>query len=85
MQAMHSRVYSFLEETDLFFELQFGFRKQHSTSYALLINIEEIRHNLDKERFSFGVFVEIEKAFDTVNHKILLHYGIRDVANKWFA
>ena len=82
-------MYSFLEETDLFFDLQFGFRKQHSTSHALLSIIDEIRHNLDNNTFSCGVFVDLEKAFDTVNHKILLkkleHYGIRDVANRWFA
>ena len=88
-RAMHSRVYSFLEKTDLFFELQFGFRKQHSTSHALLSIVDEIRQNLDNNTFSCGVFVDLEKAFDTVNHKILLkkleHYGIRDVANRWFA
>ena len=59
-RAMHSRVYSFLEKTDLFFELQFGFRKQHSTSHAHLSIIDEIRHNLDNNTFSCGVFVDLE-------------------------
>ena len=68
-RAMHSRVYSFLEKTDLFFELQFGFRKQHSTSHTLLSIVDEIRQNLDNNTFSCGVFVDLEKAFDTVNHK----------------
>ena len=85
---MHSRVYSFLESSGLFFDLQFGFRNKHSTSHALLSILDEIWHNLDNNAFSCGVFVDLEKAFDTINHKILLkkleHYGIRNVANKWF-
>ena len=86
---MHSRVYGFFDSFDLFFDLQFGFRKQHSTSHALLSIIDEIRHNLDNNTFSCGVFVDLEKAFDTVNHNILLkkleHYVIRDVAKNWFS
>ena len=87
-RAMHSRVYAFFDNFGLFFDLQFGFRKQHSTSHALLSIIDEIRHNLDNNTFSCGIFVDLEKAFDTVNHNILLkkleHYGIRDVAKNWF-
>jgi len=87
-RAMHSRVYNFLESSGLIFDLQFGFRNKHSTSHALLSILDEIRQNLDSNSFSCGVFVDLEKAFDTVNHKILLkkleHYGIRSVANNWF-
>ena len=87
-RAMHRRVYNFLESTESLFTLQFGFRKKHSTSHALISIVEEIRQNLDNNCFSCGVFVDLEKAFDTVNHKILLkkleHYGIRNVANTWF-
>ena len=87
-RAMHSRVYNFLESSGLIFDLQFGFRKKHSTSHALLSILDEIRQNLDKNTFSCGVFVDLEKAFDTVNHNILLkkleHYGIRNIANRWF-
>ena len=50
--------------------------------------VEEIRQNLDNGIFSCGVFVDLEKAFDTVNHKNLLakldHYGVRSLANDWF-
>ena len=67
--------------------MQFGFRKKHSTEHALLSIIEEVRKNLDNGIYSCGVFVDLEKAFDTVNHQILLskldHYGIRDNALKW--
>ena len=50
--------------------------------------MEEIRENLDNKTFACGVFIDLEKAFDTVNHSILLgkleHYGIRGIANDWF-
>ena len=87
-RAMHSRVYNFLESSGLIYDLQFGFRKKHSTSHALLSILDEIRQTLDNNTFSCGVFVDLERAFDTVNHKILLkkleHYGIRNIANSWF-
>ena len=47
-----------------------------------------IRSALDNSNFACGIFIDLQKAFDTVNHKILLkkleHYGIRGVANNWF-
>jgi hypothetical protein len=84
---MSTRVECFLDSKDIMYNLQFGFRKKHSTNHALLSIIESIRSNLDKKTYSCGVFVDLEKAFDTVNHKILIakleHIGIRGVANQW--
>ena len=85
---MYNRIESFLAEYDTIYEHQYGFRKKHSTNHALLSIVESIRNNLDNKTFSCGVFVDLEKAFDTVNHTILLakldHYGIRDNALAWF-
>ena len=85
---MHTRLYSFFDDFELFYELQYGFRKKYSTDHAILSITEEIRQNIDNGKFTCGVFVDLEKAFDTVNHKILLakleHYGIRSVANNCF-
>ena len=87
-RAMHTRIYEFLEASNVFYNFQFGFRKKYSTNHALLSIVEEIRENLDNKTFACGVFIDLEKAFDTVNHTILLgkleHYGIRGVANDWF-
>ena len=61
--------------------------KKYSTNHALLSIVEKIRTSLDKGLFACGVFVDLEKAFNTVNHQILLskldHYGIRGKPNDW--
>ena len=85
---MHKRVYSFLEKFNLLYKLQFGFRSKHSTSHALIHMTEAIRSALDSGFVTCGIFVDFQKAFDTVNHEILLkkldHYGFRGAVNDWF-
>ena len=68
-RAMHTRLYGFLDEFGAFYELKYGFRKKYSTDHAILSIVEEIRQNLENGIFSCGVFVDLEKAFDTVNQK----------------
>ena len=88
-KIVHSRVYEFLEEYKCIYSLQFGFRKKHSTNHALIQITETIRQALDDKKFACGIFVDLQKAFDTVNHDILIakleHYGIRGTANDWFS
>ena len=69
---MYNRIELFLNEFNLIYANQFGFRKKHSTEHALTTIIEQIRANLDNKTFSAAVFIDLEKAFDTVNHSILL-------------
>ena len=78
---MYSRLMGFLDDQNLIYVRQFGFRKHHSTTHALINIVERIRKCLDKGELACGVFVDLQKAFDTVDHSILLskldHYGIR--------
>ena len=87
-KLMFNRVYKFLEEHKCFYNLQFGFRKKHSTNHALIEITESIRKALDNNKYACGIFIDLQKAFDTVNHLILLsklnQYGIRGIGNNWF-
>ena len=69
-------------------KFQFGFRQDHSTILALTEITDSIRCFLDNDNYVLGLFVDLSKAFDTVDHSILLyklsHYGIRGHANKFF-
>ena len=82
------RLTKFLNKYGILYEKQFRFRNNHSTTHALLEITEKIKQACDTGQFARGVFLDLQKAFDTVNHTILLkkltHYGIRGVANKWF-
>ena len=87
-KIMHKKLSEFLDEHEILFINQFGFRKRCSTIHALLDIIERIRDNMDNCMYGCGVFIDLKKAFDTVNHEILLtkleHYGIRNNMLNWF-
>ena len=87
-KLMHSRLIEFLEERQILYYKQFGFRKDFSTNHAILNLLEIIQKALDDGQIACGIFIDLEKAFDTVSHDILLekldHYGIRGISNDWF-
>ena len=68
--------------------ITYNLRKQYSTSHALINITENIRKALDDGNIGWGVFVDLQKVFDTIDHKILLaklnHYGIHEVSYDWF-
>ena len=71
-KPMYKRLYTFLNNNNIIYNLQFGFRQQYSTSHALINITENVRKALDDGNKGCGDFVNLQKAFDTVDHQILL-------------
>ena len=71
-KVMYKRLYKVLEKHKILYHLQFGFRTSHSIDHALVSLTEAIKNSLDSKKFGCGIFIDLQKAFDTVNHNILL-------------
>ena len=78
---LYSRLYDYLIKKDILNDNQFGFRKSHSTAHALNYSISEIKKHLDNNEHVIGIYIDLSKAFDTIDHAKLLDklsiYGIR--------
>ena len=87
-KIMCSRLLEFLNQNNFFLDSQFGFRKRLSTKHAILAIINYITKHLNENKFVLAIFLDVMKAFDSVNHSILFskleNAGIRGVALDWF-
>ena len=84
---MYNRLLNLINKYNILYKYQFGFRNNHSTSMALMTIVDKISKALQNKQFVLGVFLDLSKAFDTVDHEILCQklqcYGIRGLANDW--
>ena len=71
-RVVYNQLYEYFKQHKLFHKNQYGFRDEHSTELASLELIDRILHDLDKKKNPIVVFMDLSKAFDTLNHAILL-------------
>ena len=87
-KIIHTRLYKYLTKFKILYEYQFGFREGHSTTQALIEITDRLKLAIDKQELTCGIFIDLTKAFDTVDHNILLqkmfHYGIRGNVHNLF-
>ena len=83
---MHQRTVFFLNKKNVIYMKQIGFRENYTATHVLVSLIEIIKKAIGNKQFMYGLFIDWQKAFDTVDYKILLerlsHSGIRSTANK---
>ena len=85
-KVIRSRLASFFDKNKVILAGQYGFRSGHSTAMAVLDMVEKVKDAWEQGNVAIGVLIDLKKAFDTVDHSILLakleHYGIRGTAYK---
>ena len=78
---------SYLEANNVLYKNQFGFRQKNSTVHSLISLTENVRSAIENNNLACGIFIDLQKAFDTVDHDILLdklhNYGFRGLSNNW--
>ena len=87
-KLMAKRLTMFIGNYKILSKHQYGFRQNRSTEHAIINFVDKITTAIDQGKFSVGIFLDLSKAFDTINHRILIrkldHYCIRGIAKKWF-
>ena len=78
---MYNRLYKYLLQNNIFYEKQFGFQASNSTKHAVIHLISQILDAFNENKYTLDIFVDLSKAFDTIDHNILLRkldmYGVK--------
>ena len=87
-KCVFNQIIAYFEENKLLCESQYGYRKEHSTELACLELVDKLHQQLDNNETPFCIFIDLSKAFDTLDHKILIsklrYYGLNENAIQWF-
>ena len=87
-KVISDQINEFFVKHKLSFDHQYGFRAGHSTEHAALELTDRIITNIDNKKIPLNIFLDLSKAFDTLDHQILLdklhHYGIRETPQNYF-
>ena len=87
-RVIFNQLILYFDRYKLLYKSQYGFRKNHSTEFAALEFIDKIIHSMDNGHIPVGIFIDLSKAFDTIDHNILVaqleFYGVKSFSNKLF-
>lgn len=87
-RVVHNQLHQYLTQSKLYYSSQYGFRTMHSTQFATLELIDKITNEMDRDKIPINIYLDLSKAFDTLDHQILLdklqYYGITEISLKLF-
>ena len=87
-KVVFKQLYNYCESNGLIYKSQYGFREKHSTELACAEYVDKMLNELDKKKIPISVFIDLSKAFDTLDHNIMLykleHYGVSGTTLNWF-
>ena len=85
---MCNRLYKHLSDNNILYRKQFGFQEKHSTEHAIMQLVDQVNCSFEKKPYTLGIFTDLSKAFDTVDHKIFIikleNYGVKRTNLRWF-
>ena len=87
-RTLYNRLFKYLTVNEILYQKQFDFREGHSTEDAIIQLTDQMKSSFERNHFTVGVFIDLSKAFDTVDHHIIIkrlnQYGVKGINIRWF-